>query len=419
MIERSLYIPLFAPNLGNKDFSLDGGNPGVGGSQFTTIQFGMLFARANPDWTVVLANHEPLRLGWQAPNLRQSQAIDLEDFYRSLASQPVGVVLSMSIHFWSIDPALILAAPGVPVIWSRHPFDQALRLPTVRRRRIDTVCVGEYQWHSNVLSGHRTHFIEEIYIPASGSARQTNAGPQMPPHAVHVSSMVRAKGFLEVARAWPSLKSAIPGIVLEVIGGSNLYGDNTRHEIIPAEPEFARDILGHIPEDDIHEGRVIFHGTMGVEKVEVLRRCDFAILNPTGSSEAFPATPLECMTAGLPVIASDDYGMADSMRHFPELSLARPDQITNRAQWLLSSGERFMDLRRRSLGVAEDFAGHAADGLGRWRRLLESVHSGGRSDLLLRPALPLHGSRTLFAYRRHAHPVLSRIRGWARSAGIS
>jgi glycosyltransferase involved in cell wall biosynthesis len=419
MIERNLYIPLFAPNLGDKTFSPEGGNPGIGGSQFTTIQFGMLFARAHPEWTVVLGNQDPLRLSWGAPNLRQSHQQDLLAFYRSLESQPTGVVLSMSIHFWSVAPEAILAAPGVPVIWSRHPFDQVLRLPAVRQRHIDAVCVGEYQWHSNALSGQRNHFIEEIYKPAPASGRESDAGPNAPPRAVHVSSMVRAKGFLEVARAWPSLKSAIPGITLEVIGGSNLYGDAPRHELIPAEPDFARDILRHIPEVDIHAGRVIFHGTMGVEKAEVLQRCDFAILNPTGSSEAFPATPLECMTAGLPVIASDDYGMADSMRHFPELALAKPDQITDRVQWLLSSPGRFMDLRRRALDVAAGFAAHAEDNLARWHQLLESVRKGRREDLALRPESPFHGSRTLFAYRRHAHPVLSRVRSWVRSIGGS
>jgi len=415
VISRIVYLPLFAPNLGGKRFALDEGNPGIGGSQFTTIQFAMLLAQSRPDWQVVLGNDVPLQLAVQQPNLRQLQVADLDSFYGTLTQHPPGIVLSMSIHFWRVAPEVILESPGVPIVWSRHPFDEALRLPAVRQRYPDVVCVGEHQWHSNLARGRRTHFIQEIYLQGTSDPVNPETGPGHPPRAVHVSSLVRAKGFLEVAKAWPALRRMLPGLTLEVIGGNKLYGGATEHGLIPANPDFARDILEHIPESDIREGVVRFHGTLGKGKSEIVRRSDFALLNPTGTSEAFPATPLECMSLGVPVIASDDYGMADCMRSFPELSLRNPDGITGRVRWLLADHARYRALRRRSLKVAGSFADATAASLGRWHRLLDTLAEAGSRSIELAPALPFHGSRALLVYRRHLHPVLRTFRHHLRA----
>ena len=410
MISRVVYLPLFAPNLRGKRFALDEGNPGIGGSQFTTIQFAMLLARSRPDWRVVVANDVPLQLAEELPNLEQLQCPTTGSFYRSLHDMPPGIVVSMSIHFWSAPAREILGVPGVPIIWSRHPFDDALRLPEVRLRSPDVVCVGEHQWYSNRVRGNRTHFIQEIYLPETGVPANPDSGPSDSPRAVHVSSLVRAKGFLEIAKAWPRLRRMIPTLTLEVVGGSRLYGGAEERGLVPTDADFARDILKHIPERDIRDGSVRFHGTLGRSKREIVRRCDFALLNPTGTSEAFPATPIECMSVGVPVIASDDYGMADCMRHFPELTLRNPDGIPDLVRWLLADETRYRDLRRRSLSVAKTFADATDTSLNRWQRLLDALVDGHGRSLRLEPALPFHGRWSLLAYRRHLRPALREAR---------
>jgi glycosyltransferase involved in cell wall biosynthesis len=221
-----------------------------------------------------------------------------------------------------------------------------------------------------------------------------------------VSSLVPAKGFREIARAWPSLRRAIPGIRLEVVGGTELYGEGSAGRLIPTDPDFEREILRSIPESDIRAGIVRFHGVMGAEKFDVLSMCDFALLNPTGVSEAFPATPLECMAMGLPVIASDDFGMADCMRDFPELTVKRSGDIARRAKWLVSDVARYRALRARSLNTARNFAARAERNLGDWISLLEGLFEGGSALPALRPNAELHGSRHLLVYRRDIKPAV-------------
>ena len=57
------------------------------------------------------------------------------------------------------------------------------------------------------------------------------------------------------------------------------------------------------------------------EKDKVLKESDIALLNPTGKSEAAPASPLECYCYGIPVIAGGDFGAFDNMKDFSELDL--------------------------------------------------------------------------------------------------
>ena len=55
--------------------------------------------------------------------------------------------------------------------------------------------------------------------------------------------------------------------------------------------------------------------------------CDIAIVNPTGSGEAFCATILEWFSLGVPVISSLNYGMSDCMKYFKDLTINNPNEI--------------------------------------------------------------------------------------------
>jgi glycosyltransferase involved in cell wall biosynthesis len=407
----TVYIPLFAPNLAGKRFSLAGGNPGVGGSQFTTVQFAMMLAEARPDWKVVVGNAQPLDLESSAPNLSQEASTDLSSFCQGPCDRSDAVVVLMSVHFWIADPARLLAGRGHHVIWSRHPFDAALLLPEVRRADVDVVSVGEYQWRSNMRPWLRNHYIQEAYLPAPdiGSPARPSTAEAAPVRALHVSSMVPAKGFLDVAKAWAALKRAVPGVCLEVIGGSSLYGRSATHPLIPVERSFGEDILRHIPVADIQQGRVRFHGTLGHEKLGVMQGCSFALLNPTGASEAFPATPLESMSMGIPVIASDDFGMADCMRYFPELTVQGSARIAERAAWLIADRWRYRALQARARAVAASFALQTESSMGRWIQLVESIASRTERPRLV-ASLPLHGSAGTLLRRREVDPRLRSLK---------
>ncbi len=170
---------------------------------------------------------------------------------------------------------------------------------------------------------------------------------------------------------------------MHVIGSCSTYGDEPESTLIPTALSYADEILSYISEEDISNGSVIFHGNLGEEKFDIIRQCNFAILNPTGKTEAFPASPLECMSFGLPVIASDDYGMSDAMRFFPELVIKKPSEILERIEWLVADEMRYKEMQQRSIAVAKWFDSQFDQINTRWVRLIEAVFDGNYKNLCL------------------------------------
>ena len=98
-----------------------------------------------------------------------------------------------------------------------------------------------------------------------------------------------------------------------------------------------------------------------------------AILNPTGKSEAFPASPIECLMCGTPVIASSDYGMSDIMCFFPEAKLSSPDEITSKLISIMNNPQIYRNLQKRSLLVAKLFSKNTPKILLRWQNLIDNL----------------------------------------------
>jgi glycosyltransferase involved in cell wall biosynthesis len=419
LVAHNVYIPVFSNAMSGRGFVVGRGNPGIGGTQFTTMQLAMLVAKRHPAWRVHLINQALFTISDAPENLCIKQLDSIEVFASWLGHQQAGVtvwaarVLPELIHAKGVVGRAKFPAdlPGRHIVWSHHPFDPVVHeLLAKSRCRLDVVSVGEYQYHTNAVAGITAHCIQNLFCgdPCPGAIVERR-GIQEEVRIAHIGALVPAKGFLEIAKAWPFLKDAVPTVTLEVIGGGDLYGTSVNGRLIPAERSFEQRILAHIPEDDIRTGRVIFHGVLGEEKWAVLKRCHLAIQNPTGNSEAFPASPLEAMSAGLPVIGSDDYGMADCMRYFPELVVNRRHSIVSRVAWLLADPDRYVEMQRRAIACAEKFRDRRSEILSAWDSLLEPAATapGGSA---LRPKNKLHGSGIKLRYRRDWLPRLRSIK---------
>ena len=175
------------------------------------------------------------------------------------------------------------------ILWVRHPFFNPRRLTD--SDFLATIHVGEYQYFSNRSFYRKNWFIQNLFTPfTSVSSRKLPMDGKV--KIIYLGALFQVKGFGHIARQWSSIKRIVPNAELHVIGSSSTYGKVPEHEMIPCDSEFAEEILMSIPLTDISEGRVVFHGNLGHEKFELMRNAHFAILNPTGASEAFPASPL-------------------------------------------------------------------------------------------------------------------------------
>lgn len=385
-------VPIFADNVLGKSFTATGQNPGVGGTQYVSIVLVLLLARRFPDIQLTLVNQIEISLPDSPTNVRVKLAPDLNEFLRNF--EQIGsntVIILPAVMVRSVELILIKKFQKRLVAWVHHPFQCEPLL--LKMRFAAHVHVGSYQYFSNASFYRNNWYINSPFVLPDNIPGRVAPDVDSKIRIIYLGALIEVKGFGHLARQWSSIKNALSEVELHVIGSSSTYGKSAEHEFIPCDSNFAEEILKYIPLDDIEAKRVVFHGNLGQEKFRIMRSAHLAILNPTGASEAFPASPLECMACGLPVIASDDYGMSDSMKFFPELILRSPDEIPARLQFLMSDRRRYEELSARSVAVATWFDSQTDVILARWRRLIDLVvKEQGMSISDYPPLGPQYGS---------------------------
>ncbi|NMF83034.1 glycosyltransferase [Nodosilinea sp. P-1105] len=409
---KKIYFLIFADHLKSKVFSLHRGNPGVGGTQFTSIRLALLLAETCPEWKIVLVNSNKISLENSSLNVVQQISKNSTNFFNSIDINHDDLIIASTSTLKTVDIKCLQNFEGNLVCWSRHPFDKDANVLASKVKFKGVVCVGTYQFYSNTNITKDVFYIQNPFILPNLTKIEKKLKPKNREiDIVYMGALIPGKGFLEVAKSWHSLKALVPRVKLHVIGSTATYGEKSESHLIPTKPDFAEKILGFIPEEDIHSGKVIFYGNLGEEKFEIIQKCDLAILNPTGNTEAFPASPLECMACGIPVIASDDYGMSDCMRFFPELVIKGNKDIPKKVEWLISDPLRYQELQQRSVAVAKWFDSQADQIITRWVRLIEAIISDKNSEVDLSPILPFYGSRIKMFYRKRLRAYVNKIRG--------
>ena len=409
-----VYIPIFAYNVESKVFSLNRGNPGVGGTQFTSIRLALLLAETRSDWEIILANSTEINLEDAPFNIAQQIFSEPTAFFNSLENCYGDLVIATTSVLNKVNVKCLQKLNNNIVCWSRHPFDKSAKSLFSKIKFKGVVCVGVYQFYSNTNITNDIFYIQNLFIfPELKKSEKLSEIKNKEVNIVYMGALIPAKGFLEVAKSWQSLKSLFPRVRLHVIGSTATYGKKLESTLIPTTSDFVEKILEFIPEEDIQNGEVAFYGNLGEEKFEIIQNCDVAILNPTGATEAFPASPLECMACGIPVIASNNYGMSDCMRFFPELVVHGHKDIAKRVKWLISDPLRYKELQQRSIAVAKWFDSQTDQIVTRWIRLISSITSNSQENIDLLPIMPFHGSRTRIIYLKYLSPIVRVLKGKA------
>lgn len=383
----NIFIPVMLKEKGDVCFSENTQNPGIGGTAFTSVKLAIMLARKYPELELTLVSTQPLGLEVGSSNLKNMVFENLPDFferYQAVKGQFL-ILCTMSIAR-TVNIEILSNLANRTLIWLHHPFQL---VPEVKKLGcVAHVHVGEYQYYSNQAFYPASWYIQNPFMSSEGGTQKKFPEKKDAVKIIYLGALFRVKGFGHVARQWSAIKNVLPNAQLHVIGSSATYGKQPEHQLIPCDADFAQEILCNVPLEDIEAGKIVFHGNLGAEKFEVMRSAHFAILNPTGASEAFPASPLECMACGLPVIASDDFGMSDSMRFFPELILRNPSDIQARISFLMSNRYRYEEFSARSIAVAGWFNAQTDVILTRWRRLFDLASQQHASAIPNSP--PIH-----------------------------
>jgi glycosyltransferase involved in cell wall biosynthesis len=293
------------------------GNPGVGGTQFTTLAVAYYLQkyfseRIEP---IILANHVHLL----PKKLEALKICSLLDAARIASEQRVDIFVFKSQEANHEIYSLVNQLKLKSVARSNNTPDQ-IALDVISNCEFIRchVCVGQEQ-----LDFLRDHKVisksTRIFHPFNPNAFIPNkVNPKTKNSVVFLGSLIPAKGFHRLARIWPQIIHKYPQAKLTVIGSANLYDRKSKLGLwgIADEVYEENSIRPYLSSSD---GSILdsvsFKGLLGVEKIPILQEATVGIVNPTASTETFCSSALEVQACGTPVVSAADWGLLDTVAH--------------------------------------------------------------------------------------------------------
>jgi glycosyltransferase involved in cell wall biosynthesis len=289
------------------------------------------------------------------------------------------------------------------IAWVHHPFDRD-KIKKAKTLGAEILSIGKAQYLSNLLLAGPHHHIDNLFCaerirtaagwPKGQCFPDKQATPSTSVKLGYMGGLIPSKGFHLLAEQWEAIKTSLAqrGISarLDVIGGSDLYQFDQGHPQLPCDKNYG-DLLQSILGKEINHS-VYFHGTIGASRYALMNECHLAIVNPNGDGEAFPATILEWLCLGVPVLTSANFGCADAMRMLPSLTIQRPEQIPEKARGFLQTSQIEQDIFRDYCAqIGSDFSSNQSHIISQWSLLL----SKPEHKLCINEYLPLSALRLL------------------------
>lgn len=288
-------IAFFVPNanVSNIDFTtVEEGNPGVGGSEYSAILVASSLCKRGYDNVIVLCEKEsrfPKSLKWEACGglvqsilYVQKYAIDYLVVDGKFLTKEI-VCRFSTVRF---------------VAWANTFIPQKMHDFYAKHQNVVRIInVGKAQLE---LTKGTAIYDKSCYIynavPTSARKKFCNMIPnfQRANNVCYIGSLHAAKGFQYLAKAWPEVIKRIPDAQLYVIGSGKLYGRKAKLGSWGiASQDFEDEFMPYLTHDGKIMDSVHFLGILGNEKYDILSECKVGVPNPSGVSETFGYTAVE------------------------------------------------------------------------------------------------------------------------------
>ena len=317
-------------------------NPGIGGTEYVTFKLICELAIRNPKWDFHLVTKQ------QLINDSDLQNVHIDNGSSDIDYDVCIVPTSYNKFFKELKLKYKKA-----YAWSHHPHDQC----GMNNLLFDGfISIGQYQYYSNYFR-FGPHLLLENPFPQpqlqTHKAKECHT-PNDPLTFVYLGGVNPAKGLHKVILNWPAVSLQHPNSTLNIIGGDLYNEENAMSEdcllVGGSYGQKLKKVFNSIPKHA--RNKITFHGKINQSKVHnLLMKSNIALLNPTGKSEAAPASPLECACYAIPTVAGADFGMADIMELYKSLDVKkyRYEDISER----LKNREYVRVLQKKSLEYAK------------------------------------------------------------------
>ena len=169
--------------------------------------------------------------------------------------------------------------------------------------------------------GVNTDEFKKIHLPENLLKKEFSLSPDTK-IITTVANLVPRKGIEYLIEGYNNIKSKYPHTVVFIIGDDR--------------NDYAQKLKNIIVEKQLSDTIYMIGKRMNVN--ELLNCSDYFILPTTNLGEGSPVALLEAMSAGLPCIASNVYGIRDQLKTLPDQMFQESDAISlaNKLDWLLN-----------------------------------------------------------------------------------
>lgn len=243
------------------------------------------------------------------------------------------------------------------------------------------VCVGreQYDYLMDGNIGRKLAYIDNGVVidnctPPEGAPVQKDERL-----VAYMGALVPMKGFHVLAKAWPKVQARFPDAKLSVIGSVKIYGENEKvGPLGVAHDDYERQhLMPYLCDKDgkLHPS-VTFHGQLGEEKYEILRKALIGVANPTGRTETCCVSAIEMAACKTAVVSGAYYALLDTVLDGETGLLGRGvDALADNICALLADPERAKKMGAAGYERAKaqyDFTAVVP----RWADLFEALDTG-------------------------------------------
>lgn len=334
------------------DYSqVEEGNPGCGGTSFLAVLIATLLCK-NSSIDILLLHNQPCKLPKDLNSIVCESTIGAIDYCKTHHIDILVVDPKYLPHSSdrSVDVKVLSDAPFVKfVLWANNFIsikEQKRLLQLDNVVRIVNVGREEYDLCRDCSFFEKTTFIYNAIPLEAIEKRKSQIVPikNRAHHVVYVGSLIKSKGFHILAKAWPSILTAVPDAELFVIGSGKLYNrDSKLGEWNIAEADYEAEFMKYLTLDGQIMNSVHFLGILGAEKYDVIAHCKVGVPNPSGLTETFGYTALEMQAMGCEVTTMECAGYVDTVRNKSRLYRNANDLAKNVIMLLLNDKENSYD----------------------------------------------------------------------------
>jgi glycosyltransferase involved in cell wall biosynthesis len=287
------------------------GNPGIGGTEYTTLLLAIKIAETKKVRVALFITSKI--------NLSKKLQVHLCDdiFHAVSLASSIDVDLFVLNQFFVSDKLVSFIDEGSMkcAVWTHIYIDYITANIISNSKNIKVnVFVGKQQY--DYFMDHpiiNKSIVIYNGVSINSKFRKYNDGLTV----TYLGALYYSKYFHVLAKVWKDVLKKVPNARLNVIGSGNLYDQNSKlGPLGVSSEEYENLFLPYLQnEEGVLLESVSFFGRLGFQKNEVLINTSVGIVNPTGITECLPMSVLEFSSFGVPVVTKNAWGYPDVIIH--------------------------------------------------------------------------------------------------------